>query len=75
MSTTSKNRYIGPMMMQLGIFQGLKFTFNTDSAYFKRHKGTSSLAKEWEEQWNECAHGRADGRTLDILWCAWIDPE
>lgn len=75
MTLSSKSHHVGALMRQMGIFHGLKFSFNADAAYFKRHRGTSSLAQEWEEQWNECAHGRADGNTLDILWCAWVEPE
>lgn len=62
-------------MQQMAIFHGQRFSFDCEAMYFKRHKGDTSLAKEWSEQWNECAHGRSDGTLLDILWCPWILPE
>lgn len=63
------------MMRQIGIFHEVRFSFNCNAAYFKRHFGENTLAEEWQEQWNECARGRSDGMVLDILWCPWMIPE
>lgn len=60
------------MMGTLGIFHGARFSFDSNSAYLKRNRGTSSLAREFTDIFDGCARGANDPIELDILWSPWV---